>query len=152
MPQGNRNEVNDTGLAGQLRRAWLAGMGAAATAREEVQDLVNRFVERGEQVEQEGRELVHGMIAERTNGLTERRKRVVQLLEQQGRGLTKNLTGRIESARTLTRDFAGELAEKLQVAVEQVLARMPLASRSDLVVLNNRLDRLSRKLDRLERK
>lgn len=54
-------------ILGLLRKTLLAAIGAAALAQEEMEDLVNRLVERGEIAEKEGRALVRD--------LTERRKR-----------------------------------------------------------------------------
>jgi poly(hydroxyalkanoate) granule-associated protein len=54
-------------ILGLLRKTLLAAIGAAALAQEEMEEFVNRLIERGEIAESEGRKLVRD--------LTERRKR-----------------------------------------------------------------------------
>jgi poly(hydroxyalkanoate) granule-associated protein len=48
-----------------LRRMFLATIGAAVIAQEEIEALVNRLVERGEIAEKDGKKLVNEMMAKR---------------------------------------------------------------------------------------
>lgn len=68
------------------RKVLLAAMGAAALAQEELEDFVNRLVERGEIAEQEGRGLLQEMRDRRKKRMqkfeTEAGKRLSQLLER----------------------------------------------------------------------
>jgi poly(hydroxyalkanoate) granule-associated protein len=52
-------------LMGMLRRLMLAGMGAMALTQDEVEKLVNRFIERGEIAEQDGKRLVRDVMEKR---------------------------------------------------------------------------------------
>lgn len=52
-------------LMGTLRRLMLAGMGAMALTQDEVEKLVNRFIERGEIAEQDGKKLVRDVMEKR---------------------------------------------------------------------------------------
>ena len=52
------------------RRILLAAIGAVALAQEEVEDIINRLVDRGEIAEKDGRQLVKEMLEKRR----ERRK------------------------------------------------------------------------------
>ncbi len=47
------------------RKILLAGMGAAALAQDEVEDFINRLVDRGEIAEKDGRSLIHEMMEKR---------------------------------------------------------------------------------------
>ncbi len=57
-----------------VRKVLLAGVGAVALAQEEVEDFVNRLVERGEIAEKDGRKLIQD--------LRERRKRTTEKAEE----------------------------------------------------------------------
>jgi len=48
-----------------LRKMFLATIGAAVIAQEEIEALVNRLVERGEIAEKDGKKLVNEMMAKR---------------------------------------------------------------------------------------
>jgi poly(hydroxyalkanoate) granule-associated protein len=47
------------------RKVLLAGVGAIVLAQEEIEDFVNRLVERGEIAEKDGKKLVREMMAKR---------------------------------------------------------------------------------------
>lgn len=51
-------EVEEVSILESLRRVLLASIGAVALTIEEIGDLVDKFVERGEIAEQEGKKLV----------------------------------------------------------------------------------------------
>lgn len=133
-------------LTEPLRRAWAAGVTAVEDAKGNIEEFVDRAVERGESLERDGRKFVSGVL--RTGELEERGRKVVDLIGKQTRHLTRN----VESARELTRDLASELTEKVNARLESVLHRLKLVSRHDIDQLNSKIDRLSRKLDQLERK
>ena len=48
-----------------LRRMFLATIGAAVIAQEEIEALVNRLVDRGEIAEKDGKTLIHEMMEKR---------------------------------------------------------------------------------------
>lgn len=139
-------EARRDNLTEQLRRAWAAGVTAVEDARENLEDFVDRAVERGERIERDGRKFVSGAL--KVGDLGERGRKVVDLIGRQTRHLTRN----VENARDLTRDFASELTEKVNARLERVLHRLKLVSRHDIEQLNSKIERLSRKLDQLERK
>lgn len=66
-PSATYTEEERRPILGLLRKTLLAAIGAAALAQEEMEDLINRLVERGEIAEKEGRALI--------GDLTERRKK-----------------------------------------------------------------------------
>ena len=47
------------------RKVLLAGIGAIALAQEEIEDFVNKLVERGEIAEKDGKKLVHEVMDKR---------------------------------------------------------------------------------------
>jgi polyhydroxyalkanoate synthesis regulator phasin len=54
-----------------IRRMFLATIGAAVIAQEEVEVLVNRLVERGEIAEKDGKKLINEMMAKRKSQTTD---------------------------------------------------------------------------------
>jgi len=52
-------------LGGLLRKVFLASIGAAVVAEEEVVNLINRFVEKGEIAEKDGKKLVNEVMEKR---------------------------------------------------------------------------------------
>lgn len=77
-------EVSETGntfLSG-VRKVLMAGIGAVALAQEEVEDFVNKLVERGEIAEKDGRKLVNDILEKRRGKTQETTKRVESELEK----------------------------------------------------------------------
>jgi len=54
-----------TPLLDAARKVLLAGIGAAALAADEIEDFVNKLVERGEIADQDGRKLVRDVLERR---------------------------------------------------------------------------------------
>ena len=71
-------------LLDAARKVLLAGIGAVALAQDEVEDFVNKLIERGQLAEKDGRKLVQDVMARRkkaTNAVEENLdKRVEELL------------------------------------------------------------------------
>jgi len=51
-----------------VRKVLLASIGAVALAQEEIEDFVNKLVERGEIAEKDGKKLVHEVMDKRKKG------------------------------------------------------------------------------------
>ena len=68
------------------RKVLLAGIGAMALGKEEIEDFVGRLVDRGEIAEKDGRKLVHEIMDKRKKGTEkaedELSKRVETVLER----------------------------------------------------------------------
>ncbi len=58
-------EMERNPLFDAARRVLLASMGAMALAQEEMEDFVNRLVERGEIAEKDGKKLIREMMEKR---------------------------------------------------------------------------------------
>jgi len=69
-----------TPLLDMARKVLLAGVGAAALAADEIEDFVNRLVERGEIAERDGRKLVKDVLERRkqATGVEERIDRQIE--------------------------------------------------------------------------
>jgi len=62
-PTNGTDERNP--LLDAVRKVLLAGIGAVALAQEEIEDFVNKLVERGEIAEKDGKKLVREVMAKR---------------------------------------------------------------------------------------
>jgi poly(hydroxyalkanoate) granule-associated protein len=60
-------EVNDepNALLETVRRVLMAGVGVVVLAQEEVEEFVNKLIERGEIAEQDGRKLINDVVENR---------------------------------------------------------------------------------------
>lgn len=124
---GAQNQVTDTAssTASLVHKVLLAGVGAVALTKSEIEEFVARLVERGEIAEQEGRKLLKDVL--------ERRQEDAELTEEK-------LEGQID---------------KLEVALDQriegVLARLNVPSKSDIDGLSEKVSLLAEKVDALKK-
>jgi poly(hydroxyalkanoate) granule-associated protein len=85
VEQLNGKEEHNPLLEG-LRKILLASIGAIALGKEEIEDFVDKLVERGEIAEKDGRKLVHEVMERRKKDAEkaedEITKRVESVLEQ----------------------------------------------------------------------
>jgi poly(hydroxyalkanoate) granule-associated protein len=79
-------EAERSPLLEAARKVLLAGIGAVALAQEEVEDFVNKLIERGEIAEKDGRQLVHDVMDKRKKKTQEAEseldKRIGELLDR----------------------------------------------------------------------
>lgn len=73
--------VSSSPLLGSLRRLLLAGIGAVSLAQDEMDEFVNKLVERGEIAEKDGRKLVSDIRARRHQKARETEERLETRLE-----------------------------------------------------------------------
>lgn len=64
------------------RKILLASIGAVALAQDEIEDFVNRLVERGELAEEEGKKLIREMREKRKNQTQKVREEITKRLEE----------------------------------------------------------------------
>jgi poly(hydroxyalkanoate) granule-associated protein len=91
VPEEPTNEKVEHGsFADLLHKVLLASIGAVAIAQEEVEDFVNRLIERGEIAEKDGKKVVQDVMAKRKKEAQkashkaeeEMNKQVEQILER----------------------------------------------------------------------
>jgi poly(hydroxyalkanoate) granule-associated protein len=80
-------EAERSPLFDAARRVLLASIGAVALAQEEVDEFVNRLVERGEIAEKDGKKLIREMM--------DRRRKETQKAEDRMDSRVKELLGRM---------------------------------------------------------
>ena len=107
-----------------VRRVLMASVGAVVLAQEEIEDFVQKLVERGELAEQDGRKLITDL----------REKR--------------------QSAEDSTKEKVQETGEKTSATMDRgmegMLGRMNIPSKSDIEDLSEKIAALSEKVDALK--
>jgi polyhydroxyalkanoate synthesis regulator phasin len=93
-----------------LRKALLAGIGAVAIAQEEIDDLVEKLVERGEIAEKDGKKLIHE--------ITEKRKRQTKKTEDQVSKRIEDVLDRMSVPKKADIDALGEKINELSAKVD----------------------------------
>ena len=114
-------------LLDSLRRVLMAGIGMVALAQEEIEDFVNRLIDRGEIAEQDGRSLINDILENRKQALENRRQAVVET--------TKKASDRASS--------------EVDQRIEGILHRLNIPTVSEIDQLSNQIDALSKKIDEL---
>ncbi len=117
-------EEEDAGLnpfVSTVHRVLMAGIGAVVLAQEEIEDFVQKLVERGELAEQDGRKLV--------TDLRDKRK----------------------SAQESTQSRVKETGETVDRGMEGLLGRMNVPTKSDIAELSEKIAALSEKVDALKK-
>lgn len=115
-------EVNEepNALLETVRRVLMAGVGVVVLAQEEVEELVNKLIERGEIAEQDGRKLI--------NDVVENRKQQAQETKQATQGeFDKRLEGLLDRLNVPTRGDINTLNDKvteLTAKVEELKKNM----------------------------
>ena len=121
----NEEAVEETvnPMLAAARKVLLAGIGAVALAQEEIEEFVNRLVERGEIAEKDGRKLV--------NDVLNKRKKQVE----------DNVDKTVEKAE-----------ETVDSNIERVLHRMNVPTKKDIDDLSKKITTLTKKVDELNKK
>lgn len=91
------------------RKVLMAGIGAFALAQEEIEDFVNRLIERGEIAEKDGRKLVREMM--------DKRKKEAEKAEDE---ITKRVESVMERMSVPTKADIEALGEKITQLTKKV--------------------------------
>lgn len=119
-------------LAQAAHKVLLAGIGAAALAQEEVEDFVNRLVERGSIAEADGKRMVKDILEERRAQMTRAGDRAQDVASEVTEG---------------SRRFADDLEQRISA----VLARMNIPSKEEIEALSAKITSLTKKVDELKK-
>lgn len=106
-------------LVSMVRRVVLAGVGAAALTTDEVQEFLNRLVERGELAEKDAHKLMNDVVARRN-------------------GAEKRVEKSVESASSVVEE-----------QIEKILGRLNVPNKGDIEELSKKIATLSQKVDDL---
>ncbi|HWQ83069.1 MAG TPA: hypothetical protein VN363_00805 [Anaerolineales bacterium] len=108
-PRGSPHMKGDRPLYEATRRLLLASVGAVALAQDEIEDFINKLVERGELADKEGFKLMNEMKSHRSKHL---------------RKAEEELTGHLEAAMTRmnlpTKADLDALSEKISTLNQRI--------------------------------
>jgi poly(hydroxyalkanoate) granule-associated protein len=114
-------EITEVGgnLLEGLRKILLAGIGAVAVAQEEIEDFVNKLIDRGEIAEKDGRKLVTDVMERRRDAMKESTQKATDEIDKRIEGLLErlNLPTRSEIEKLTTK--IGELNAKVDELKKQ---------------------------------
>jgi poly(hydroxyalkanoate) granule-associated protein len=117
-------DVQKSPLVEAVHKVLLAGIGAAALAQEEIEDFVNRLVERGEIAEADGKKMMKDVI--------EKRKQMVKKPATPS-GQPKKITSDIEKR------------------IEEVMAKLNIPTKDEIDALSAKITALTKKVDELKK-
>jgi poly(hydroxyalkanoate) granule-associated protein len=117
-------------------KVLLAGIGAAALAQEEIEDFINRLVERGSIAEADGRRMAKDV-------LDQRRKQMERASERAQEVATEMRSSMAEGPK--------KIADDLEQRIESVLARMNIPTKEEVETLTAKITALTHKVDELKK-
>lgn len=96
-----------------LRRILLAGIGVVVLAQEEIEEFVNKLVDRGEIAEKDGRKLVTDVLEQRKSEDEENIEQVSEEMDSRVEGLLKRLNVPTKSEISALSEQIDELSRKV---------------------------------------
>lgn len=113
--------VEKSSLVNLAHRVLLAGVGAVGLAQDEVEEFVDRLVDRGQMAEDEGKKVVRDVL--------EKRKK---LFERRSESLKRG-------------------GSELEQRVAEVVDKLNIPSKDEIEALNDKITALTKKLDELKK-
>ena len=109
-------EVNDepNALLEAVRRVLMAGVGVVVLAQEEVEEFVNKLIERGEIAEQDGRKLINDVVENRKKQAQETRQATQEEFDKRLEGLLDRLNVPTRGDINTLNDKVTELTAKVE--------------------------------------
>lgn len=117
-------------------RVWLAGLGALSTAQDEGDRLFRQLVERGREMEGQGRDTIKD-AAERARATAG--------------SVTEGARTSAGTVRESARSAAEGIGEALDARVGSVLSRLGVPTRSEIHELTRRIEQLNAQVERLHK-
>jgi poly(hydroxyalkanoate) granule-associated protein len=117
-------------------KVLLASIGAAALAQEEIEDFINRLVERGSIAEADGRRMAKDI-------LDQRKKQMERAGERAQEVATEMRSSMAEGPK--------KIADDLEQRIEGVLARMNIPTKEEVETLTAKITALTHKVDELKK-
>ncbi|OGO25116.1 MAG: hypothetical protein A2W33_06640 [Chloroflexi bacterium RBG_16_52_11] len=108
-PEATPEKDERSPLLEALRKVLLAGIGAVAIAQEEIEDFVNKLVERGEIAEKDGKKLVREVM--------DKRKKEAEKAEDE---VTKRIEEILDRMNVPTKADIDSLGEKITALTKKV--------------------------------
>lgn len=112
IPTGDEAKEEGKHFLDALHKVLLASIGAVALAQEEIEDFVNKLIERGEIAEKDGRKLVREVV--------ERRKKETEKAEDQLSKRVEEVLSHMNVPSKTDIDALGEKVAALTKKVEEL--------------------------------
>jgi poly(hydroxyalkanoate) granule-associated protein len=109
-------EEKNGGMTNAVRRVLLASVGAVVLAQEEVEDFVNRLVEKGEMAEKDGKTLVKDILERRKKETAKVEKEVDERIEN----IVEKVLGRMNVPTKSDIDALSKKISELSHKVEEL--------------------------------
>jgi poly(hydroxyalkanoate) granule-associated protein len=129
-------DLDKNPLVVAAHKVLLAGIGAAALAQEEIEDFVNRLVERGSIAEADGKRMMKDVLDQRRKQMERAGERAQEVAGE----LTTKLT-----------EEPKKIADDLEQRIEGVLTRMNIPTKEEIETLTSKITALTRKVDDLKK-
>lgn len=126
--QDARTTFEKSPITAALHKLLLASIGAVAMAQEEIEDLINRLVERGEIAEADGKRMLKDVFEQRRKAMDKAQAVASEMAEAPKR-----------------------VADDVEKRVEGVLSRMNIPSKDEIEALSAKITALTRKVDELKK-
>ena len=109
-------EVNDepNALLETVRRVLMAGVGVVVLAQEEVEEFVNKLIERGEIAEKDGRKLINEVVENRKHQAQETKQATQEEFDKRFEGLLDRLNVPTRGDINTLNDKVTELTAKVE--------------------------------------
>ncbi len=117
-------------------KVLLAGIGAAALAQEEIEDFINRLVERGSIAESDGKRMAKDVL--------DQRRKQMERAGEKAQEVAADM-------RTSVTEGPKKLADDLEQRIESVLARMNIPTKEEVETLTSKITALTHKVDELKK-
>ena len=117
-------DVQKSPLVEAVHKVLLAGIGAAALAQEEIEDFINRLVERGEIAEADGKKMMKDVL--------EKRKQMVKMPAKPSAQPKK-------------------IASDIEKRIEDLMTKMNIPTKDEIDALSAKITALTKKVDELKK-
>lgn len=129
-------ELEKNPLVVAAHKVLLAGVGAAVLAQEEIEEFVNRLIERGSIAEADGKRMINDVLDQRLQQVEKATERAHEAATE----MRSNWTQRPK-----------RLADDLEQRIEGVLAKMNIPTKEEIETLTAKITALTHKVDELKK-
>lgn len=116
--ESEQDDQSQTEIDENIQKVLLAGVGALAIAYDEADKMIKRFVERGEEVQKDSPQIMNGVM----DGFRRASQQVQESTE------------------------SGEVSQKLDTIIQNVLYNINVPSRQEVEDLNAKIDQLTEQI------
>ncbi len=126
--QETASQVERVPLVQLIHKALLAGVGAVALAQDEVEDLVNRLVERGEIAESDGKRMLKDVVEQRRESVEQVQRKASEYLDHPSRAV-----------------------DDVEKRIQTVMTKMNIPTKDEIEALSAKISALTRKVEELKK-